>query len=64
MQRELFDVVHCHSSKTGILGRLAARLAGVKKVIFTAHGWGITPEQGRLERFFGNSGDTILNLLA
>ncbi|MCL6448087.1 MAG: glycosyltransferase family 4 protein [Armatimonadetes bacterium] len=52
MRRERFDVVHCHSSKAGILGRLAARLAGVKKVIFTAHGWGITPEQGRLERFF------------
>jgi len=51
MRRERFDVVHCHSSKAGIIGRLAARLAGVKKVIFTAHGWGITPEQSRAARF-------------
>lgn len=35
------DLVACHSSKAGILGRLAARLAGVPAV-FTAHGWAFT----------------------
>ncbi len=33
------DVVHLNSSKIGGLGALAARLAGVKKIIFTNHGW-------------------------
>ncbi|HEV8677473.1 MAG TPA: glycosyltransferase [Candidatus Paceibacterota bacterium] len=33
------DVVHLNSSKAGALGGLAARLAGVRKIIFTAHGW-------------------------
>lgn len=33
------DVVHLNSSKAGGLGALAARRAGVKKIIFTAHGW-------------------------
>lgn len=47
-----FDIVHCHSSKAGILGRAAAFLAGTKKIIFTVHGWGITPEQGRLKQLF------------
>lgn len=33
------DIVHLNSSKIGGLGSLAARLAGVKKVVFTIHGW-------------------------
>jgi glycosyltransferase involved in cell wall biosynthesis len=32
------DLVHTHSSKAGILGRLAAHRLGIKN-IFTAHGW-------------------------
>ena len=32
------DLVYCHSSKAGILGRLAAHRLGIKTV-FTAHGW-------------------------
>jgi glycosyltransferase involved in cell wall biosynthesis len=51
MAKGSFDIVHCHSSKAGILGRAAAFLAGTKKIIFTVHGWGITPEQGRLKQF-------------
>ncbi len=33
------DIVHLHSSKAGGIGALAARLCGVPKIIFTAHGW-------------------------
>ena len=32
-------MVHLNSSKAGALGALAARLAGVPNIIFTAHGW-------------------------
>jgi glycosyltransferase involved in cell wall biosynthesis len=38
-KKEQPDVVHLNSSKAGGLGALAARLAGVKTIIFTAHGW-------------------------
>jgi glycosyltransferase involved in cell wall biosynthesis len=38
MKRGRFDVVHTHSSKAGILGRVAARMAGVPIVIHTLHG--------------------------
>uniref|UniRef100_A0A7C4VWM4 Glycosyltransferase family 1 protein n=1 Tax=Fervidobacterium pennivorans TaxID=93466 RepID=A0A7C4VWM4_FERPE len=34
-----YDIVHVHSSKAGLLGRIAARLSGVPKVIYTVHGW-------------------------
>jgi len=33
------DVIHLNSAKASGLGALAGRLLGVKKIIFTAHGW-------------------------
>lgn len=33
------DVVHTNSSKAGILAALAARICGVRRIVFTAHGW-------------------------
>ncbi len=33
------DVVHCHSSKAGALGRTAAKLCGVKRIFYTPHAY-------------------------
>jgi glycosyltransferase involved in cell wall biosynthesis len=39
MKREKFDVVHTHTPVASLVGRAAARLAGVPIVLYTAHGF-------------------------
>ncbi|MEK7568601.1 MAG: glycosyltransferase family 4 protein [Patescibacteria group bacterium] len=43
-------VVHLNSAKASGLGALAARLAGVPKIIFTAHGWAFNEDRPFLQR--------------
>ena len=44
------DVLHTHSSKAGIVGRAAARLARVPAVVHTVHGWSFNASQPRTRR--------------
>lgn len=63
------DVVHCHSSKAGLLGRLAAKSLNLP-MVFTAHGWaftdGISPKKQQiyavLERFLTKFSDHIITV--
>jgi len=49
-RKERPEVVHLHSSKAGGLGSLAARLAGVPKIIFTSHGLAYDEDRSRPAR--------------
>lgn len=42
MRAERFDIVHTQAAKAGLLGRLAARLAGIQRVFHTPHGFYFT----------------------
>jgi glycosyltransferase involved in cell wall biosynthesis len=60
MRREGFDLVHTHSSKAGIAGRVAAARAGVPAIVHTAHGWGFHDRQHPLKRFAFVSAERVL----
>jgi len=51
LHREHFDLIHAHSTKAGLLGRLAARLAGMPAALFTAHGWAFTEGRAYWKRW-------------
>ncbi len=45
MRRDRPSIVHTHSSKAGIVGRIAARLARVPIIVHSIHGFGFNREQ-------------------
>jgi glycosyltransferase involved in cell wall biosynthesis len=53
MRRERFDIVHTHTPVAGLLGRIAARMARVPHVVYTAHGF----------YFHEGMSDTVLKMM-
>ena len=58
------DVVHLNSSKIGGLGALAARLLGVPRIVFTAHGWPFAEKRNIVWRLFALVGSWATALLS
>ncbi|MGH2637553.1 MAG: GNAT family N-acetyltransferase, partial [Actinomycetota bacterium] len=50
LRRERFDLVHTHNPKPGVIGRIAARVAGVPCVANTVHGLYASPDDGALRK--------------
>jgi glycosyltransferase involved in cell wall biosynthesis len=69
IRRERFAIVHTHTPKPGLLGQLAARMAGVPVIINTLHGFyfhdNMSPRQRRfyitLEHIAARCSDIILS---
>lgn len=46
------DIVHCHSSKAGVLGRIAAKRRKVNKIFYTPHAYSfISPEFSKRKKY-------------
>jgi glycosyltransferase involved in cell wall biosynthesis len=54
-----FDLLHCHSAKAGVLGRLAACRAGIPSV-FTPHCFGFVGDVSRARRVFAVAAERAL----
>ncbi len=52
LKNEKVNMIHTHSSKAGILGRWAARLAGIDSIVHTFHGFGFHDFQNPVVRNF------------
>ena len=63
-RRERFDVVHTHSSKPGVVGRVAARLAGVPLVVHTVHGVAFHRYVGLPKRLFYRAVECFASLFS
>jgi glycosyltransferase involved in cell wall biosynthesis len=68
MEKGKYSIVHTHSSKAGIIGRLAARMAKTPLIVHTVHGWSfhdyMSPVTRRiyilLERWIAKFSDVLI----
>src|SRR5690606_1297861 len=62
-KKGMVDAVHLHSSKSGLLGRMAARLAGVNNVLYTPNGAPFLSSQSRVARMLYRTIERAAGLL-
>lgn len=68
MRQQQYDLVHVHTPIAAVLGRMAAKIAGVKRIVYTAHGFPfhdlLSPQQYAvyfaIEKFCAQFTDLIL----
>jgi glycosyltransferase involved in cell wall biosynthesis len=58
LQRVKPDLIHCHTSKAGIVGRAAARAVSVPAV-FTAHTWSFADGTSRMWKLIGTPSERL-----
>jgi glycosyltransferase involved in cell wall biosynthesis len=49
-KKERPDIIHVNSSKMGLIGTVAGRIAGVPKIVFTGHAWAFNEDRSKLQK--------------
>jgi Glycosyltransferase len=52
MKKEQYDIVHVHTPIAAAIARIAAKIAGVKHIVYTAHGFYFHEGMGKLAYLF------------
>lgn len=60
-KKNLVDAVHLHSSKSGLLGRAACRMAGISNVVYTPNGAPFLSSRNSLANYFYQQLERIAN---
>jgi glycosyltransferase involved in cell wall biosynthesis len=55
IQEKQYDFVHVHTPIAAVLGRIAAKLAGAKSIVYTAHGFPFHDRSSKIEHFIYSS---------
>ena len=67
-RKERYNIVHTHNAKAGIIGRIAAKLTGIRVIIHTSHGLPFYEKQGtvknRVYRAFEKIGSYFCDAIA
>jgi len=61
--KNLVNVVHLHSAKSGFLGRLACRMLGIKNVFYTPHGAPFLSGRTMFSKYFYRQVEKLGNIL-
>ena len=69
MRSQKYDLVHVHTPIAAVLGRIAAKLAGIRRIVYTSHGLPFhdqsTPKEyflySTVEKFAGKFTDLIIS---
>ncbi len=63
-QKEKPDIIHLNSSKMGGMGAFVGRIVGIKKIIFTGHGWAFNEDRPWWQKIFARFFHILTILLA
>ena len=63
IKQNKYDIIHCHSTKAGFVGRIAAYLSGHKNIVYSPHGFMFCDTRIKMKRLLYLKLETFLGYL-